>query len=325
MTNYFLLYRPFHFSYCTLIIEKFFKNETNVLISHFAGTQIQAGANGIIPVAIGKGSLKDIAEMRRWVRTMIKTAKSGETVNVFIPHSLGILSNFAYNQLARKYKNVHIHIFYEGIIVFYNYEHPFWKNFGYYVSRSLMGALCGIRYHVESRLLDLYDPRIENIYSPFLNLKAPAEKLIKVELKKVEYLPLFDTCVILGLDLGPDLKEDMKRIITEMYNKAMSLGIKKVYFKQHPSEKNLLFDSIAEKMGITLHPINNSRPIEEIVGEYKPGFVFSIWSSAMANLTSVVPETVRIISFVTSNLSQNTEHKKILDRFEEMEIEVIIA
>jgi hypothetical protein len=325
VTNIFLLYRPFHYSYAELIIKNYCVSDENIFINHFsAGVNSKKSADQK-DLYIKKGIPEGIFSLRAYARMMRNYARSGQDINIFIPHTLGVLANFAFYTLAKNYKNVKINVFYEGVIVFYNYQHLFRKNAKYYITRVLTSAACGISYRINKRLLNFYDDRICRIYSPFLNIDAPKGKLFKVKLNSVHYEVDSRICLILGLDLGRTMDEEMKKIVRSMYKRILDSHITTVYFKPHPSEKNILFEAVANEMGVILTEINDTRPIEDIINLYKPGYVFSIWSSAIINLKCIVPPEVKIASFVTTKLIESEEHQKIVDRFEEMDIDVLFA
>jgi hypothetical protein len=322
MTNYFMIYRPFHFEYAKKIIGSHLQTDSNILVNHYNAEYVFDAAdtgNRIVnlPVKMYERALA-IKEIKK---ELLSLAKAGKQMNVFIPHTLGILSNYAYFTLAASYGNVRVNVFYEGIIVFYKYDHHYFKNFGYYLSRWMVSFLSGIPYKVDKRLLDFNDSRVHKIYSPFLNLDAPRQKIVKTDLEQVDFVPREDTCVILGLKLENKFQEELKKIITAMYARLTELNVKRIFFKDHPSEKCELFQSLARELGKELFIIEDTSPIENIIVNYSPKYIFSIWSSGIINLSNILPGSTEIHCFVTEKIITG-ELKKIIEAFKQQNIKV---
>jgi len=319
-----MIYRPFHFEYAKKIIKTYLNADVNILVNHFNKHYSKNEVDNITRIDnLPAGAFKMTRAVKKIKNQLLELAKTNQPVTIFIPHTLAILSNYSIFTLAKKYKNVRINIFYEGIIVFYDYEHDYLKHIGYYISRWLAGFISGISYTMNKRLLDFYDPRIHKIYTPFLNINAPKEKLVKTSLDKINYVPDNDTCVILGLKLENEYDSEVSRIIHAIYNKLDALKVTTVFFKDHPSEKNEMFEAIAKEQGKTLSLIHDTSPIEDIIGNYKPKYIISIWSSGLINLSSMLPQSAEIYCFVTEKITEKPEIKGIITAFAEQNINVI--
>ncbi len=324
MTNYFIVYRPFHYEYAKKIIIDNFANDKNIIVNHFNVSYVAQSSDKIDSIMnLSTSTFNRASEIRNIKNQLLFLAKSGENVNVLIPHTLGILSNFVFFSLASKYKNIKVNIFYEGLIVFLNYDHEYLKNIGYYLSRWLISAFSGISYRIDKRLINFYDERIYKVYSPFLNLDAPREKIIETKINDIKYIPLNDTCVILGFKLHDKYKSDAVKIIQNIYSKLDEWGVKKIYFKDHPVDKSELFHSIAKEVGKDIIEIKDITPIESIISNYSPKYVISIWSSGIINLSNMLPPTTKIYCFVTQNLVSSKEFVTVMEVFKAQNIEVV--
>lgn len=326
MHNYFLIYRPFHFEYAKRIINAHLATEQNVMVNHYVSAAISDNIQNVQKVInLSKGVFRRAIEIKRIKSELRKLAKQGEPITVFIPHSLGLLSNYAYFTLASRYNNVKVNVFYEGIIVFYTYDHHYFRNFRYYFTRWLVSLFSGIPYKIDKRLLNFNDKRIHKIYTPFLNIEAPREKIIRTSLQKVEFVPEEGVAIVLGLSLDSSYKDDLERIIRRIYTELESAGVTTIFYKDHPAEKCEMFYTIAKDMGKHLVLIDDKSPIENIIGNYKPKFIVSIWSSGIINLSDILPSSTRIICFVTEKITASQETKKIIQAFKSQGIDVIYA
>jgi len=324
MSNFFLIYRPFHYEYTKTIIENHFAADENILVNHYDSNYSVTPEIGIKEVLnLSRSILDRASEVKSVKKRLLKTARTGEIVNVFVPHTLGILSNYSFYRLAKRYKNVNIHVFYEGVIVFYNYDHNYLTNLKYYASRWLLSFLSGIRYTINKRLLNFYDDRIKSIYTPFINIDAPAQKIIETGLRKIDFIPKKEICVILGLPIGKKHDEELRRIVLGIYKKCDELNISRVFLKDHPSHKSEMFHIVAAELGIKIEIIHDTTPIEGIIQNYLPAYVFSIWSSGLINLSNMLPSSINIYSFVTHKITENPEVKKMINVFEKTSINVV--
>jgi hypothetical protein len=247
---------------------------------------------------------------------------TGKDIQIFIPHTLGMLANYAFFRLQKTYPSLRVNVFYEGVIMFYSYEHSYWKNIKYFSSRYVSGLLFGIPYKIEKQLLSLQDDRIYKIYSPFLEIPAERSKIEKVDLKKVNFTPNEKVCILLGLDLGPGLDQEARKIVEAIFDRIQSEGIDSIYMKDHPSEKSRFFHEVAVERGVKMQLINDKSPIETIIGNFQPGWVISIWSSAMINLTNVAPTSLRLLAFVSKTAVASIGADELINVFEKLGIEV---
>jgi len=324
MDNYFMIYRPFHFTYVKKIIKTHLQQDYNVMINHYNSHFIIAPEDHVKQmINLPRGFLQKAIGVRNMKKQLLKLAREGRDVNIYIPHTLGILSNYAYYRLATKYKNIKINIFYEGVIVFYGYDHDYMENLWYYISRWFVSLFSGITYTIDKRLLDLNDERIKKIYTPFHNLDVAPEKIVDTGLEKINFVPQKDTCLIIGLKLDDKFMDELPRIITGIYHKLDELNVKTILFKEHPSDKCELFFTIAKDMGKTLHVINDISPVENIIADYRPEYVISSWSSAIINLSNMLPDTVGIYCFITEKITAKEEEKRLVMAFREQKINVV--
>jgi hypothetical protein len=316
-----MIYRPFHLEYAKKIINTYFINEDNILVNHYpSGISTTGIGSDITLINITGGAFNKVKEIRKVRKQLLEQANHDQKITIFIPHTLGILSNYSFFKLAGHYKNVKVNIFYEGIIIFYDYEHGYLKNAGYYISRWALSLLSGISYTINKKLLDLKSQKIDKIYTPFVDIDAPEQKIVEMPFDKIDYEPQQDSCIILGLRLERTYDEDVRKIIVAMYQMVKEENIKNIYFKDHPSEKNELFNVVADEMGLTLILINDTSPIENIIGRYKPKYVMSIWSSGIINLKYILPASTFIYCFITKKMINNAQQKQIVDVFEKQGI-----
>lgn len=323
MKNYFLVYRPFHAEYALQIAQQHLGSEEVVLVNHTAVRYPQPPSGTVRTVNFEQGLFARMKAIRAVKNEIVADLKSGKDVNVSIPHTLGLLANYCYYRLAPRYRNLKMTVFYEGVIVFYDYRHGYLKNYKHYLSRFITGLLCGMPFTINKHLLDFKDQRITKIYSPFLSINAPESKLVKATLGEIVYVPRQDTCVILGLKLATRFDPEMERIIGKMYETASELGANTVFFKDHPYERNELFQKVAHHKGIQLEEIKDPEPIEKIIDHYRPAFVFSVWSSGLINLRAMLPSDVRIFSVVGREIVKSHNLESLLKVFGENKIEVI--
>lgn len=324
MINYFFVYRPFHFDYIKEVISTCFKRDDNFVINHFAANYQTTENDSIKQLENLPESLYARTMAIRRLRKKIKElAEQNKELNIFVPHNLGLLSNYSYYRLAPDFKNVKINVFYEGVIVFYNYDHDYKENFGYYVSRWVSGFFTGTFYKIDKRLLDFYDKRVHKIYTPFLNIDAPKEKLVEVKLTPVNYEPKKNTCLLIGLKLEDRFKHNTATIIRAIYKKINDIGIEQLYFKEHPSDKCDLFYDIAKEFSRELIIINDKSPIEKIIHKYCPGYIISTWSSATINLSNMIPKSTNIYCVITKNMVDTEESRRLANAYSEQGIEMI--
>lgn len=297
--------------------------DDNRIINHFSEpAELASDSNFSQILNIPSSFLSRRAVFRSTVQEWHNELSSGKLVQIFIPHTLGMLSNYAFFRLQKQYPSLRINVFYEGVIMFYSYEHAYWKNIKYYTSRYISGILFGIPYTIEKQLLNLQDDRIFKIYSPFMNIPAKASKIEKVDLRKVAFTPDKAVCVILGLDLGPGLDLEARKIVEAIFDRIQSEAIQRIYMKDHPSEKSRFFHEVAAERGLKMQLILDKSPIEAIIDNYQPGWVISIWSSAMINLTNVAPTELRLLSFVSKPAIDSIGAQELIQVFEKLGIEV---
>ena len=323
MTNYFFIYRPFQLHYAKKIISLHHKNENNFLVNHFtSGSSAITTDNNTTIIHLSRSIINRILHFRKIKKAILAKAKNGEAISIFIPHTLGILSNYAYYVLAKKYKNVKLNLFYEGVIFFYKYNHNIKNNLSYYLSRSIAGLFSGMPYNINGDLLDLQNSKIYKIYSPFLNIAAPAEKIIETELDNLIFVPKVDFCVILGHGINAPI-DLQKKLISALYCKISELQIKNIYLKDHPYEKCDIFHTLAKENNIKINIIDSILPIENIIIQYAPKYVFSLWSSSIVNLKKTLPSDVEVFSIVNEEIIKSHKIEELIQVFHQQEIKVI--
>jgi hypothetical protein len=321
MINYFLVYRPFHLTYSKRIIIQYFKGNRNIIINHFNSNKnsYEIVENNISIVNISNNFFHRIDFFIKIKKEIQKNIKRKETINFFIPHTFGILANYAYFKLSRNYKNVNINIYYEGIILFYNYHHKLRLNFLSFIGRFITGLITGMFYTIKTNLLDLNSPVIKYIYTPYEKINAPKEKIIITNLEKINYIPNSDICLILASPLKTNETND--KLLMSLYLKIQNLQIKNVFFKDHPSEKSsFYYEQIASKMNIDINIIDDKSPIEDIIKYFAPKYIFSFFSSSILNLHVMVPSETEIICFTLKE--DEMKHKNLIDIFSQFEIKI---
>ncbi len=323
MINYFLTYRPFHVTYVTEITTTKLFDDDNRIINHFSEPVELSSLScfsRVLNVPVSFFARR--AAFRTIIQEWQQELSTGKAIQIFIPHTLGMLSNFAFFRLAKAYPNLRINIYYEGVILFYSYHHDYLRNLKYYTTRYISGLISGIPYTIQKQLLNLYDERVTKVYSPFIEIPVQPEKIVKVDLKKVQFEPQATTCILLGLDLGKGFDADSRKIVNAIFDRLQAEDIQLVYMKDHPSEKSKYFYEVAEERGIAMKPIKDKAPIETIIGNYQPGWVFSIWSSAMINLTSVAPKELNLVVYVTKHAVTTIGTTSLMQIFEKVGVEV---
>ena len=316
MTNYFFIYTSFHAEFCRRIIDLHFKGAHNVAVNHFRRPFEAVAGDSVSEIRnLGIGFWERMRGIRAVRSQLVKAAASGDQLNIFIPHKLGILSNFAYHVLSKKYRSVRINLFYEGVIVFYSYDHNYSENLKYYATRLLSGFLIGIRYRIDKRLLDLNDKRIDKIYSPFTDLETDPDKIVYTPLKRISYNTEKGTAIILGLVLARKQQDDLRRIVNGIFEEVQSLGVTKIYYKEHPLDYSPLFHEVAKERGVELTMIRETQPVESIVHLYRPAHILSSWSSGILNLKCLLPDETSLYCFVTEEITKTTETKKLVSVF----------
>ena len=309
--------------YVKKIINTHHEFENNIIIDHFNTHSSETIIDSYITIKILSNSIiKRIRQFREIKSSILFSARNGDDINVFIPHTLGILSNYAYYVLAIKFKNIKLNIFYEGVIFFYNYNHNIKKNFSYYLSRWGVSLFSGIPYNINGKLLDLNNIRISKIYSPYLNIDAPTKKIIETKLDDIQYIPKNDTCVILahGIDATFELQ---KKLVSAIFCKISEMNIDVIFLKDHPMEKCDMFYILAADMKIDIKVIESQLPIESIILQYAPKYIFSLWSSSIVNLKKTLPTEVEVFSIVSSEIIQRFKLEKLIQVFLQQEIRVI--
>lgn len=320
MTNIFLLYRPFHADYCLEIVRQQ-QLDACVFVNHYSAQAFTTDLKNSQTINFAGGIFNKIRQTREAKKLIEQVLAKGAT-RLFMPHTLGLLANYSYYRLWKKHPQLQLVMFYEGIIMFYDYHHSYFQNIRYYISRFFVALLCGFLYTPQKKLMDLFDERIKMVVTPFDSVNAPKGKISLVSLPQIEYQPDVKTCMILGLRIHGKPEKESVKIIEAIFNRVRDLGFQRVLFKDHPAEPNPLFNSIAEKFTINLEIITEKVPAERLVSKYRPATIISIWSSALINLRGSLKATVTIESFVSDAIVESPEHKKILSKFEESGIRV---
>lgn len=324
MINYYFIYNPFHLYYSKIIIEQHFKNEKNILINHSDLNSTKRIINkNTISIDLRRNLIKRIYDFRKIKKDIVKGAINGKNINIFIPHTLGVLSNYSYYVLSKKYNNINLNIFYEGLIFFYSYYHGFKRYYKQNIIYFCVGLLSGTYYTIKAKLLDLNCSRINKIYSPFMNIKAQKEKIIITNLEKISYVPNYDRCIIIGSPLN-DYSEIPSRLITSIYQQISCYNINEIYFKDHPRYKcKSQFLSIANELNLSIKTINTILPIETIINVYKPKYVFSFLSSSLINLRNMLAQDINIICVIPKRNGDKIPYKEFSKIFSNLDISVI--
>lgn len=320
MKNYFLVYRPFHLNYVLSIIENKFSIGNNIVIDHFNTKMISPSNNTVEHILIDGSITNKMSRLLNIKKRMLLDVQKGKSINVFFPHTLGLLSNYAYYQLKNRYPQIKLNLYYEGVLFFKdNYVHKIIPNLHYYVSRVVVGLLLGICYRVNSRICNLEDNRISQIYSPLNPLKTNCSKLVLSQFLKIRYEIKRGCCLILGHAI-PYSSSIQESVIRSVFLRVLNYQISYIYFKDHPFDKCIKFIELANEIGVELVVLNRFESAEDIVSKINPEYIFSPWSSSLINLRAIVPESVDIECFVNEEIVKKEGLADLLGLFTKQNI-----
>ncbi|MFN8209391.1 MAG: polysialyltransferase family glycosyltransferase [Bacteroidales bacterium] len=321
MTNFYLVYRPFHLDYVRMIIQTHHHSDENIIIDHFGKGDINEPNVYDSEIHVfPRETLKKVFFLKKMKAVIENSIAENDHVTFFIPHSLGILSNYVLFTLKRKYPHVKISLYYEGVIFFKKYKHSFFENMFFYLSRWMVGFINGIPYLIKEEILDLNAPEIDKLYSPF-KFNVPIDKLVITELEKLVYDPCPDSCLILGHAIQYNT-EIVNGIVSAMFKKINDLNIGTIFYKDHPVDDCTVFHKTASEYGKTMVIIEKRVSAESIILQCKPKYIISGWSSGLLNLSSSIPPEVKIFSFVNNLIIRKEALEDMIKIFTEQKIEV---
>ena len=219
--------------------------------------------------------------------------KFRERAEFFLPHIDGVLSNYVFNSKTLSKNDSKINLYYEGALMVdpkrkerNSTQHTFEK--------KVLSAILLHRFTKPSDLLPLRSPRINKVYTPYPE-RTPADEerkvLISFPRKRIQNKK--GGILIIGVDVGEYLEESVRHLI-EFIRNDKSYG--SVFFKPHYADRKKIFQSLAKESGFQYTLVQDSRCIEEVIGELEVDTVIGmLFSSALLNLKSIYKNELNVL------------------------------
>jgi|GEM_PF-6983070 len=294
--NIFISVTPFHNFIINVLCNADFQADSNYIISSVPYHPDYTGTPLIIPNSFA-GKIKGLRRARKFIKDTVRT--HGRGVEIFLPHIDGVLGNYVFHSPFLRRHGIKVHFFYEGIALLdaTRADREYSRNFGIKFALSFM---IGYVFRIHKDILPLEDKRISKIFTPEPALTpGPASKMVKIEFPRSRYHVEKGVCMIMGLNEAPEIEQLNAHVLDFVMGRQ---DIHKVYFKPHPSDKQNVFERVAEQKAFTYQPITSSYCIEEIISEYNPEFVVCPYlSSGLINLKFMYREEIHVICIINES------------------------
>jgi hypothetical protein len=246
-------------------------------------------------------------------------------ITFYIAHTDGLIDNYIYFSLMRRYENMKINLYYDGILSFYDYKQPY--VIGQHIKRSIYAILNGFLYKYSPDIIPLEEDRIHKVFNPLPHAVknfAP-EKVSKFNLKPERYIePISKRCLILG-GFFPDMSTLQIIAFYEfIIKKAIDEGMEDFFLKRHHSGTLEGFEEIEEKYKISFNVVDLDEPVEDVLYKISPSNIYSYQTTALINLKIMFEDSIKLTSFSPANFGGSEDTRSQIDKvFETLGIEVI--
>lgn len=314
MKNIFIAHTPLQNLVAVNIVNQYFKNAQNhnTLISSVPCKEEDV-FNTI--KTIRKNNKLNLFRDTYSAKAYIDKSVKNQPCSLFISHTSGLLDNYVFFQLPKKYNSLKINFFYDGILYFYKYKEPFKK---IHNTRKKIGKLMGISYRFVPEIFPHDSPRINAIYTVLPNFTLGSKnKLVKVEMLANTYKPNKKSALILGGKPSLLTHDEVKKIYKEMISIITKSGFDIVFFKGHHADNSLNFENVVDT-NFHYKDITQNSPIEEVLEIYQPAHIYSYPSTALVNLKAMYGGQIAINSFYIADKKSDIDYMTPI--FEKLEI-----
>lgn len=315
-SNVFIAHTPLQNFFISKIIEKTLKDSyTNNILITSVEPSCTANFKQVLQINKKNGILK-VIQTYKAKRKLLKLARSTST-NFYISHTSALLDNYVFYTLKRKYSEIAVNFYYDGILYFYDYQEARKKS---HKQRKLIGGLVGIKYHFKPRIFPFDSTHINKIYTTISKFTlGDRERHVEIDLLKNNYEVNEGRILILGGKpslLAHTEVQDMYSFILDAIKEDKD---KQIYFKGHHADSSNNFE-IVSKDRLDYVDITQNSPIEEVIEMYNPCAIFSYPSSALINLKAMYGDKIKIECFYIKNRRQDLE--MLTPIFEHMKINI---
>ena len=293
--NIFIAHTPLQNMIVSRIVQQYFRSESH---SNYLFTSVLPEQNvcfkGIY--TIDKSSTFRKILQTYAAKNRIKKLLDRNGGNLFIPHTGALLDNYFFYSYPHKDRNVFLNFYYDGILYFYKYLEPYRKE--HHRDRERFAKLLGFKYQREPEIFPAEHPDVTRIYSVFPEFTlGPDHKLKEVSLQQEDYRADSRAVLILGGKPSLLTHEEVQTLYGLMIEDIIARPeIDTVYFKGHHADPSDNFER-ANKNRLTVEDITQSKPVEEIIGMYRPSIIYSYPSSGLVNIRAMYGDRLQVISY----------------------------
>lgn len=319
--NLFICYSNFQI-YMAEIIANSFENHENILIKKKSGLS-DYSFDKIYDIP--DNSILKLLKLFSIKNRLNQYTDSAKKIQIFIPHTAGLLSQYAFKVLAKK-PNTSVQLMYEGILFFYEYSQSHLENTASILNRKITSTLVNLNYEFNENIYPAFDEKIYKIYSPLPHLTiGPPSKMVKIKLPLVNFEVKGNTTVILSQK--STLMDGAQHLIwyKNIFEELKKRGISKIFYKAHLADDSNHFEIVAREYNFEIEYIKTQYPFEKILTDLKPNFVLSLVSSSLVNIKILYEDKIEVLAFVPifeEKKPQHTNFDKITNVLKELNVNI---
>lgn len=271
-----IVYNSFHQIIASSIITSSNYSNTSFILDH---SNYNEKLNKIcIYKFVGGNILVKFFKILYWRFYLNIFIKKHNIEEIIIPHTDGILSNYAFNYTPL---NIKKSLFHEGNLSLYEFDKRL-----YSISfKLILSYLMFFRFIKHDNIMPVNESTIYKFYTPIISdtILSDKRKAFKILLPGFKFKNI-DKNVALFLSTDNIDTNKFNETIFLVINLFQSNNIKKVFYKPHQSDnKNIFLDLLSKHFIIEI--LDKQFGIESITSSISPSLVLSFSSSAFINLT----------------------------------------
>lgn len=293
--NIFLCHNPFHVYICNQICKSRFntRNFTNLIICSVERfTRVEEADYMILRNGLS-GRVTSYWQAK--VRILKASREYGYNAEFFLPHVGGVLGNYIFESKALLRNGSKISFYYEGTAMVDNRRKE--RKIELFDNKKRIAGMMIFHWFVKHQdILPLDSSKIHKVYTPYPERTvAPIDKKELIAFPRAEMQKGTGGILIVGVDAGDALQEATESLIAYIRDvQQTSKG--PVFFKPHYADRLNVFQKEAKKSGFDYTLVNDSRCIEEIIGELPvETIICTHFSSALLNLKLLYKNDLNVI------------------------------
>lgn len=212
-----------------------------------------------------------------------------------------ILNNYFFFSFRKKLLNESI-LVEDGILNYYNYNLNK-KTKKIFRIKQLISFFFGISYKMVSGQLSGIDMfRVKKQYVKYPLKAIFPEKAIALPIMELKYKPLHNRVLFIGQDILENILGTEKYVfyfkeIIGRIKEIMDEDFQLLYKPHRNGSYTTVLSLLDSAFGNQYELVLNNTPVEELIDEIKPNYIFSFYSTALLNIKMALPESSTVEIF----------------------------